>query len=132
MVQPYLAEVERVGEAALIYIDGAFSHAVTKAALLDRGQVNPVEPAHPLALRPRKDHAAAGHRGRAGAGRSGHGLRRASGSGALLYARVDLLPRRPGPVMIELELTEPSLFLGTIRASADRLAARHRATGSTG
>jgi glutathione synthase/RimK-type ligase-like ATP-grasp enzyme len=30
----------------------------------------------------------------------------------LLYARVDLLPGEDGPVVLELELTEPSLFLG--------------------
>jgi hypothetical protein len=28
-----------------------------------------------------------------------------------LYARVDLLPSSDGPVLVELELTEPSLFL---------------------
>ncbi|MFV0284861.1 MAG: hypothetical protein ACK5IM_00550, partial [Demequina sp.] len=31
----------------------------------------------------------------------------------LAYARVDLLPSDDGPVVLELELTEPSLFLGT-------------------
>jgi hypothetical protein len=31
--------------------------------------------------------------------------------GKLLYARVDLLPTARGPVIIEIELTEPSLYL---------------------
>jgi len=31
--------------------------------------------------------------------------------GKLLYARVDLLPTAQGPVIIEIELTEPSLYL---------------------
>jgi hypothetical protein len=36
-----------------------------------------------------------------------------------LYARVDLLP---GPVVLEVELTEPSLYLGYSDAAADRFA----------
>ena len=41
----------------------------------------------------------------------------------LLYARVDLIPGPDGdPVLVELELTEPSLFLGYADGAADRLA----------
>ena len=48
----------------------------------------------------------------------------------LLYARVDLLPGPAGdPVVIELELTEPSLFLTAVPAAADRFAAAIRARG---
>ena len=39
-----------------------------------------------------------------------------------LYARVDLLPGPDGPVVIELELTEPSLFLGYAGRRRDRFA----------
>ena len=40
-----------------------------------------------------------------------------------LYARVDLVPDVNGqPLVIELELTEPSLFLATAVGSADRFA----------
>jgi hypothetical protein len=43
----------------------------------------------------------------------------------LLYARVDLI-RGPGdqPCLIELELTEPSLFLSYADGAAEQLAAR--------
>jgi hypothetical protein len=42
----------------------------------------------------------------------------------LTYARVDLLAGPDGaPVLLELELTEPSLFLHTSDGAADRLAA---------
>ena len=42
----------------------------------------------------------------------------------LLYARIDMIPGPDGePLLVELELTEPSLFLGTSPASAERLAA---------
>jgi hypothetical protein len=40
----------------------------------------------------------------------------------LLYARIDLLPSADGtPVLIELELTEPQLYLGKVPGAADRL-----------
>jgi hypothetical protein len=43
--------------------------------------------------------------------------------GPLLYARVDLLPGDDGsPVLVELELTEPSLFFDTDAGAAGRLA----------
>ena len=43
--------------------------------------------------------------------------------GPLLYARVDLVPGPDGaPVVMELELTEPSLFLSTSPGAADRFA----------
>ena len=38
MVQPYLEGVDVVGEAALIWLGGDYSHAVTKSALLRPGQ----------------------------------------------------------------------------------------------
>ena len=51
------------------------------------------------------------------------------GPGELLYARVDLIPGPGGePLLIELELVEPSLFLGYHPAGpetfADAIAAR--------
>jgi hypothetical protein len=42
--------------------------------------------------------------------------------GPLVYARIDLLPGPDGPVVIEVELTEPSLFLSYADGAADRLA----------
>jgi hypothetical protein len=42
---------------------------------------------------------------------------------APLYARVDVLPGPDGPVVIELELIEPSLFLGYADGAVDRFAA---------
>ncbi|GMA35515.1 ATP-grasp domain-containing protein [Demequina litorisediminis] len=37
MIQPYLSQVDEVGETALIYLGGKFSHAARKAAILSRG-----------------------------------------------------------------------------------------------
>lgn len=43
--------------------------------------------------------------------------------GPLLYARVDLIPDDEGrPVLLELELTEPSLFFGVAPGALDRFA----------
>ena len=51
----------------------------------------------------------------------------------LLYARVDLLPGPDGdPLVIELELTEPSLFLAAVPAGADRFAAAMRCAVAAG
>jgi hypothetical protein len=50
----------------------------------------------------------------------------AAAPGPLLYARVDLLPGPDGPMLLELELTEPFLFLGTSDGAADRFAAAIR------
>ena len=37
MIQPYLADVDTLGETALVYIDGRFSHALKKGPLLVAG-----------------------------------------------------------------------------------------------
>ena len=42
--------------------------------------------------------------------------------GQLLYARVDLLPTPNGPVVIEVELAEPSLFVSHSQSGTDRFA----------
>jgi hypothetical protein len=45
------------------------------------------------------------------------------GAERLLYARIDLIPGVGGePLLVELELTEPSLFLTTAPEGAPRLA----------
>jgi glutathione synthase/RimK-type ligase-like ATP-grasp enzyme len=123
LVQPYLAEVDRSGEAALIYLDGRFSHAITKGAMIGAGMTHPVQGDALYVeenISPRE--ASAHERAVADAA-----LRYVDGRfGAdLLYARVDLLPSDDGPVVVELELVEPSLFLGHAAggAAADRFAA---------
>jgi glutathione synthase/RimK-type ligase-like ATP-grasp enzyme len=113
MVQPFLDAVDHAGEVALHYIGGAFSHAVRKAAMLPRGgdpgeglfveeRISAAEPsADELELAERALDAVPFEREE------------------LLYARVDLLP---GPVVLEVELTEPSLYLGYSDGAAERFA----------
>ncbi len=120
MVQPYLDQVDGEGETALIYLDGEFSHAVRKSAMLAPGMTHGVlddslyvEEAI-TARTPSETELAAGAKAM---GFLHEHL------GELLYARIDLLPGADGPVVVELEVTEPSLFLSFADGAADRFAA---------
>ncbi len=123
MVQPYLDQVDDAGETALIFFDGVYSHAIRKGAMLPEAVVHPVGPgfSHGLfvteRIQPRQPTGAE----RAVAEQA---LAACAHLGPLLYARVDLLPSPDGPVVIELEVVEPSLFLDHAPGSAARLAAR--------
>jgi hypothetical protein len=124
LVQPYLGDVDIVGETALVYLDGVFSHAVTKGAMLPHGAVNPLDPgfSHSLYVEERISpaHATASELD-VGDGVLAELARRYDAPP--LYARVDLLPSPEGPMLVELELTEPSLFLGYADGAVDRFAA---------
>ena len=115
LVQPYLADVDSAGETALIFFNGVFSHAIRKGPLLSRGE----GPTRALfateqisAREPSTAEFDAAHRALA-----------AIPYGTLAYARIDLLPSADGPKLLELELTEPSLFFDYAPGSADRFAA---------
>jgi glutathione synthase/RimK-type ligase-like ATP-grasp enzyme len=98
LVQPYLDSVEHHGERALVWIDGEFTHAVRKSPRF-AGGVESVSEALPIAPAER----AVGEAALAAVGALGEDL---------LYARVDVAPDAAGqPVVMELELVEPSLFL---------------------
>lgn len=128
MVQPYLGAVDSYGETGLLYLGGRFSHAIRKGPIL-RG---PVRDEQGLYV---EEHITA--REPSPAERE---LAEATldalpfGREDLLYARVDLLRDGDGrPVVIEVELTEPSLFFATAPGAAQRFAelvARRAATVS--
>jgi len=118
MVQPYLDRVDEAGETALLHLGGAYSHAIRKGPMLTAGRAMVGGLYVEEDIRPREPSAAEREVAAAVmaevAGRFGD----------LLYARVDLLIGDGGtPVLLELELTEPSLFLGTAPGAPDRLAA---------
>jgi glutathione synthase/RimK-type ligase-like ATP-grasp enzyme len=116
MVQPYLADIEAQGEVAVIYIGGRYSHSIRRGALLNRVKL-PEASENPLDVRvyeatPRERAAAEDVMSHV-----------PGGSAGLLYGRVDLVPGPDGePLVLELELTEPSLFLGFDQDAVDRLA----------
>ena len=131
LVQPYLRGVDASGETALIYIDGEFSHAVTKGAMLPAGTVNALDPgfSHSLYVEERITAATAGAAELAVGAQVLDWVRQRFG--AQLYTRVDLLPGPDGPVVVELELAEPSLFLLYAPGAVDHFAAaiaRHART----
>lgn len=123
MVQPYLAGVDVAGETGVVHVGGAYSHGFRKGALLAPGDSADVEGLfRPEEIHPREPSAAEldlAERVLAAV---------PGGPEQLLYARVDLLPGPDGePVLIEVELTEPSLFLTGMPGAADRFAAAIRA-----
>jgi hypothetical protein len=128
MVQPYLKRVEDRGETALIYLGGAFSHSIRKAALLTGlGTREPVvgddAPDSITSNTACVEELAVAQSALAAV---------PGGSAQLSYARVDVMPDATGqPVLLELELTEPSLFLAhapdhALRRFAETVAARCR------
>jgi glutathione synthase/RimK-type ligase-like ATP-grasp enzyme len=115
LVQPYLDGVDSAGESDLVFLGGEYSHAARKGSMLNGERVEGplffIEPIHQheatTAERVLAERALAAVPG---------------GADRLLYARVDLLPTADGPVVTEVELIEPSLFLGHRADAADRLA----------
>jgi hypothetical protein len=110
MVQPYLDMVESEGETSLLYFNGRLSHAVRRTPMLaggmtaaDNSRAQVRTPAPDQVELAEKVLTAVPH--------------------VLLYARVDLV-RLPGgePAVIELELTEPYLYLGLEPSAAPKLA----------
>lgn len=117
LVQPYLDTVDLAGETALIYLAGRFSHAVRKGPMLAAGATYPVHGGSLFVeenISPRTPDPA-----ELAVGAAVLAAVRDRFGGDQLYARVDLLPSPAGPVVVELELTEPSLFLQHGGSAAD-------------
>ena len=104
MLQPYLPSVESSGERSIVFFAGELSHVVKRHPPLSTGLHGGLSvPAEPDELELAQ--------------------RILSTQPPLLYARVDLARDATGaPVLMELELIEPSLFLETSPDSADRYA----------
>jgi hypothetical protein len=113
MLQPYLASVDRDGETALMFIEGRFSHAIRKGPLLPAGAAATAALFAAEDIRPRvpgADELAVAER-----------VMAQLPFGELLYGRVDLIRDEAGrPSVLELELTEPSLYLAYEPRSAQR------------
>jgi glutathione synthase/RimK-type ligase-like ATP-grasp enzyme len=116
LLQPYLDRVDAQGETALIWFDGEFSHSIRKGPLLKRGEgptralfaEEHITPRAPTADELRVAESA---------------LAAIPFEKPLLYARVDLI--RDGadkPCVLELELTEPSLFFAHAGDAVQRFA----------
>ena len=104
MVQPYLPSVERGGERALVWVAGAFTHAIEKhprfsneaERVTARSTLTPDERAFGMGVL-------------------------AAASRGFLYARVDVMELESGELVLsELELIEPSLFFEHSPTALDR------------
>jgi hypothetical protein len=106
----------------VVHVGGAYSHGLGKAALLRPGAAAETDELwRPERIEPREPSAAELALAEQALAAVPGGPER------LLYARVDLLPAPAGdPLVIEVELTEPSLFLTVVPAGADRFAAAIR------
>lgn len=112
MLQPFLASVGTTGETSLVFFNGVFSHAVRKVAKAGDFRVQPDWGGHVSAAQPDADEHAAAQAALA-----------AIDEGPLLYARIDLVRDAEGrPVVMELELLEPDLYLGEEPGAQDRFA----------
>ena len=123
MVQPYLDAVDTAGETALLFSGGSFSHAIRKGPLLTPA-MEPVAGAYKEEqIQPREP----SDDEREVAERVLDALADVSPARReeLAYARVDLVPGPDGePTLLELELTEPSMFLIHDAADGAKAAAR--------
>ncbi len=117
MVQPYVPSVDTAGETALLFMGGAYSHAIRKGPLLALG----AQPTQDLfaaeSIEPRVATVAQRELAEAVLQAVPPSL------GTSTYARVDLLDTPSGPVVLELELIEPSLFLAHGQGAPERLVA---------
>lgn len=116
MLQPYLEQIDEGGETALVFFHGTFSHAIRKGPIL-RDEVQLVQGLYAAEdIGPRE----ASAQERSAALEVLAALPFAADG--LTYARVDLVPGPGRPLLLELELAEPSLFLGHAPGAAERLA----------
>lgn len=103
LVQPYLRSVETTGERSLVFVGGGYSHAVRRPPYLLAGLYADSEPVEAAADELE--------------------LATAALPPGLAYARADLIRDDQGaPVVAELELVEPQLFLRFSPTAATRLA----------
>lgn len=110
LLQEFVPEVATRGEVSLVYIDGAFTHAVVKHARSGDfrvqkdfgGSVDRIDPSPAVRAFADRVMATAGD--------------------ATLYARVDLVESARGPLLMELELIEPELYFRLAPEAADRMA----------
>ena len=110
LIQPYLSEVASQGEWSLVFFNGEFSHAVLKRPAAGDFRVHrefggssvPADPPPNLV-------------------KQAQGVLAQVGS-KLLYARVDGIERDGRLILMELEMNEPFLFLGSCSQAAERFA----------
>jgi len=100
MVQPFVEQIQTEGEVSLLYFGGRFSHAIAKRPQPGDFRVQPEYEGIITAHVPCSDEL--------GVAEAVFGAIEEP----LLYARIDLVRGARGPMLIEVELIEPDLYLG--------------------
>ena len=126
LVQPYLSSVDQRGETALVFLGGELSHVLRKRAVLAPDEIAPRADGAlaPAAAMLREDLVTLG------AAEPGELALAQRVMGAVskrfdtpLYARVDLVTDTEGrPLLLELEVIEPALYLDQSPGAPQRLA----------
>lgn len=118
LLQPYLTSIDVSGETDLVFFNGIYSHAIRKSALLQPdGSVR----------EPLQEFRTERHPTEAELDLAGSAVRAVEKifrlEKPLLYARIDLILDDNGrPVVLEMEICEPSLNLPFSSGSAERFA----------
>lgn len=110
VLQPFIEGVYQ-GERSLIYLDGDLSHAVIKRPRACEYRTNVRYGGQAAPYLPSAEECALSREVLAAC------------PGQPVYARIDIIPGPRGPLVSEVELIEPALYLSTCPASADALAA---------
>jgi hypothetical protein len=109
MVQPYVRSVDGYGERSLIWLGGQLSHAIRKSPRFIGNNERVSHTSLPIAPEERAF--------------AEKVIEATRGDDELVYARVDIArDENDQPMLMEVELIEPSLFLKQEPGSADRLA----------
>jgi glutathione synthase/RimK-type ligase-like ATP-grasp enzyme len=111
LLQPYLESVATAGEVSLVYVAGELTHALRKRPAAGDFRVQPLYGGTHEEIQASADELELAGRALAAA------------PGDPLYARVDMVDDDDGkPLLIELELIEPALYLDVSPPTADLLA----------
>lgn len=118
LIQPYLPSIATAGEGSLVYLGGELTHALRKQPASGDFRVQPLYGGTHEAVEPTTAEIEVAERALA------------ASPGDPLYARVDLVYEEDGsPLLIELELIEPALYLdvaprGAVKGLARAMLAR--------
>lgn len=130
MVQPYQGTVDDVGETAMVYLGGEFSHSLTKRAVLAPDEIAPLgtewgeHAAAAVMLDPNLVVAGPSSDAQRDLGDAVVAGLTARHDATPLYLRVDVVADANGrPVVMEIEAIEPALYLDTSVGAAERFAA---------
>jgi glutathione synthase/RimK-type ligase-like ATP-grasp enzyme len=112
LIQPYLPSIASAGEGSIVYLDGELTHSLRKRPATGDFRIQPLYGGTHEAVEASAAEIAVAERALA------------ASPGDPLYARVDLVYGDGGaPLLIELELIEPALYLDVApRSAAESLA----------